>query len=219
MKIQSKDLGLLKQLINKLEQEREQALVAAEDANIQLQIIAEQYLAQIRELEACKTSLEAHWKLLDDKEKAAQHYHSALIRSARQIRQEEADRSMIFEELQLVRDQAEARWRLLLPGAPAAGSLEHLIDFHFAVQRHRRELDDQAGAQRLSHDLHLGHAEGEFRRDLPVGPVEAHDVQAQYPGPQRPRLTTNSDQSRRRRGRHSLCSDSVAGSIFCPWNR
>jgi hypothetical protein len=124
MKIQSKDLGLLKQLINKLEQERGQALVAAEDANIQLQIIAEQYLAQSKELEACKTSLEAHRKLLDDKEKAAQHYHSALIRSARQIRQEEADRSMIFEELQLVRDQAEARWRLLLPGAPAGGSLE-----------------------------------------------------------------------------------------------
>jgi hypothetical protein len=65
-----------------------------------------------------------------------------------------------------------------------------LIDFHVVVQRHRRELDDQAGAQRLSHDLHLGHAKGEFRRDLPVGPVEAHDVQAQYPGPQRPRLTS-----------------------------
>jgi hypothetical protein len=71
-----------------------------------------------------------------------------------------------------------------------AGDDIDLIHFHFAVQRHRRDLGDQAGAQLLGHDLHVGHAEVQFLRDLPVGQVEAHEVQTKDPGPQRPMMAS-----------------------------
>ena len=65
-----------------------------------------------------------------------------------------------------------------------------LIHFHFAVQRHRRDFGDQAGAQLLGHDLHVGHAEVQFLRDLPVGQIKAHEVQTKDPAPQRPMMTS-----------------------------
>jgi hypothetical protein len=48
----------------------------------------------------------------------------------------------------------------------------------------------RAGAQLLGHDLHVGHAEVQFLRDLPVGQVEAHEVQTKDPGPQRPMMAS-----------------------------
>jgi hypothetical protein len=61
-----------------------------------------------------------------------------------------------------------------------------LIHLDLAVQRHRRDFGNQAGAQPPGHDLHVGHAEVQFPGDLPVGQVEAHEVQAEDPGPQGP---------------------------------
>ena len=47
-----------------------------------------------------------------------------------------------------------------------------LIHLDFAVQCHRWDFGDQAGAHLLGHDLHGGHAEVQFPGDLPVGQVE-----------------------------------------------
>src|SRR6476659_8868046 len=60
-----------------------------------------------------------------------------------------------------------------------------LIDLHLAFQRCRWDLGRQSVAQLLGHELHIRAGEAQFLSDLPVGEVEAHEVEAQHPDPQR----------------------------------
>jgi hypothetical protein len=60
-----------------------------------------------------------------------------------------------------------------------------LVDLHLAFQRCRRGPGRQPAAQLLGHDLHVRAGEAPFLGDLAVGEVEAHEVQAQHPDPQR----------------------------------
>jgi len=60
-----------------------------------------------------------------------------------------------------------------------------LVDLHFALQLHRWHLGDQATAQLLRHRLHIRDGQAQLTRDLPVGKVQAHEVKAQDPHPQR----------------------------------
>src|SRR4051812_20280520 len=54
-----------------------------------------------------------------------------------------------------------------------------------APEPHRRDPGDQAGAELLGHELHVRLAQAQLLGDLPVREVEAHEVQAQNPDPQR----------------------------------
>jgi hypothetical protein len=65
-----------------------------------------------------------------------------------------------------------------------AGHDVDLIDLHLACQPHLRSLGDQAAAQLLRHGLHVRPTEPQFRSDLPVREVQAHEVEAQHPHPQ-----------------------------------
>ena len=56
-----------------------------------------------------------------------------------------------------------------------------LIDLHLARQFHLRGLGDQAAAQQLRHGLHVGPTQAQLACDLPIGEVQAHEVEAQHP--------------------------------------
>ena len=60
----------------------------------------------------------------------------------------------------------------------------NLVDLHLSFQFHRRRFGDQAAAQLLRHDLHVRTVQTQFQRDLPVGKVQTHEVEAQHPDPQ-----------------------------------
>ena len=60
-----------------------------------------------------------------------------------------------------------------------------LVRLDNAVQDHRRKLGCDAGAQLFGHRLHIGDGQIEFLGDLAIRQVQAHEVQAQHPNPQR----------------------------------
>src|SRR3954452_11876058 len=60
-----------------------------------------------------------------------------------------------------------------------------LVDLDLAPEPHRLDPGDQAGAELLGHELHVRLAQAQLLGDLPVREVEAHEVQAQNPDPQR----------------------------------
>src|SRR3954469_5233283 len=60
-----------------------------------------------------------------------------------------------------------------------------LVDLDLAPEPHRWKPGDQAGAELLGHELHVRLAQAQLLGDLPVREVEAHEVQAQNPDPQR----------------------------------
>jgi len=60
-----------------------------------------------------------------------------------------------------------------------------LVNLHLALQFHRRRFGDQPSAQLLRHGLHVRDGQAQLIRDLPVGEVQAHEIQAQHPDPQR----------------------------------
>ena len=43
----------------------------------------------------------------------------------------------------------------------------------------------RAGSQLLGHELHVRAGEPQLQGDLPVGEVQAHEIEAQHPDPQR----------------------------------
>ncbi len=59
------------------------------------------------------------------------------------------------------------------------------IRLYLARQFYRRHFGDQPGAQLLRHGLHVQGGQAQLARDLPVGKVQAHEVEAQHPRPQR----------------------------------
>src|SRR4051812_9203506 len=61
-----------------------------------------------------------------------------------------------------------------------------LVDLDLAPKDRRRELGGEPLPQRLGHGLHVGDAEVQLPGDLPVGEVQAHQVQAQHPEPEGP---------------------------------
>ena len=60
-----------------------------------------------------------------------------------------------------------------------------LVDLHRTFQCRYRDLGRQPVAQLLGHELHVRAGEPQLQGDLPVGEVQAHEVQAQHPDPQR----------------------------------
>jgi hypothetical protein len=60
-----------------------------------------------------------------------------------------------------------------------------LVDLDFAVEDHSRGSGGKPLPQLLGHHLHVRGAKVELLGDLPVREVEAHEVQAQNPDPQR----------------------------------
>jgi hypothetical protein len=60
-----------------------------------------------------------------------------------------------------------------------------LVDLDLAVEDHRRGLGGKPLPQMLGHRLHVRGAKVQLLRDLPVREVEAHEVQAEHPDPQR----------------------------------
>ena len=60
-----------------------------------------------------------------------------------------------------------------------------LVDLHLTLQPHGRGLGNQAAAQLLGHGVHVRPVEAQFLGDLAVREVQAHEVQAQHPDPQR----------------------------------
>jgi len=59
------------------------------------------------------------------------------------------------------------------------------IRLHLALQHHRRRFADQPASQLLRHGLHVRDGQAQLTRDLPIGKVQAHEVEAQHPDPQR----------------------------------
>jgi len=59
------------------------------------------------------------------------------------------------------------------------------IRLHLARQLHRQRFGDQPAAQLLRHGLHVRNGQDQLTRDLPVGKVQAHEVEAQHPHTQR----------------------------------
>ena len=66
-----------------------------------------------------------------------------------------------------------------------AGHDVDLVDLDLALQPHRDSLGDQAAAELLGHGLHIRPVEAQLLGDLTGGEVQAHEVQAQHPDPQR----------------------------------
>jgi len=60
-----------------------------------------------------------------------------------------------------------------------------LVDLHLVLERHLWRFGDQAAPQLLRHGLHVRGVQTQFQRDLPVGQVQPHEVEAQYPHAQR----------------------------------
>ena len=61
----------------------------------------------------------------------------------------------------------------------------NLVDCNFARQLNRWHFGDQAAAQLLRNGLHVRSIQAQLKGDLPVGKVQAHEVEAQHPHPQR----------------------------------
>ena len=61
----------------------------------------------------------------------------------------------------------------------------NLIDLDFALQLHFGGFGHEAAAQLLRHGLHVGPTQTQLACDLPVGEVQAHEVEAQHPHAQR----------------------------------
>jgi hypothetical protein len=64
-----------------------------------------------------------------------------------------------------------------------------LVDLNLSVQCHGWSLGKQPTAQLLRHELHVGGIQIELRANLPVREVQPHEVEAQYPYPQRLMMT------------------------------
>ena len=67
-----------------------------------------------------------------------------------------------------------------------AGDDVDLVDLHLAVEDDLRRSDGEPLPQRLGHGLRVRHPDVEFPGDLPVGEVQAHQVEAEHPDPERP---------------------------------
>jgi len=61
----------------------------------------------------------------------------------------------------------------------------NLVDLHLVLQLHLWRFGDQAAAQVLRHDLHVRAVQAQLQGNLPVGQVQAHEVEAQHPHAQR----------------------------------
>src|SRR3954454_11197587 len=72
-------------------------------------------------------------------------------------------------------------------GRPALvpGDDVDLVDLHLAFQRRRGGPGRQAVPQLLGHELRVRAGEAQLLGDLPVGEVQAHEVEAQHPDAQR----------------------------------
>lgn len=66
-----------------------------------------------------------------------------------------------------------------------AGHDIDLVDLDLAVQNDLGELCDQPLAQVAGHHLNIVLVQSRFPGDLPVRQVQAHEIQAQHPDPQR----------------------------------
>jgi hypothetical protein len=60
-----------------------------------------------------------------------------------------------------------------------------LVDLHLTFQCCCRDPGHQPVAQLLGHELHVRAGEPQLQGDLPVGEVQAHEVEAQDPDPER----------------------------------
>jgi hypothetical protein len=60
-----------------------------------------------------------------------------------------------------------------------------LVDLDLAVQDDLGEFRDQSLAQMAGHRLNVVLIQSQFPGDLPVRQVQAHEIQAQYPNPER----------------------------------
>src|SRR5215210_1413990 len=61
----------------------------------------------------------------------------------------------------------------------------NLIDLHLTLQPGCWDFGHEATAQMFRHRLHVGRAQAQLQGDLPVREVQAHEVEAQHPHPQR----------------------------------
>src|SRR5215212_10826439 len=64
----------------------------------------------------------------------------------------------------------------------------NLVNLHLTLQPGCWGFGHEATAQMLRHGLHVRGVQAEFRRDLPVREVQAHEGEAQHPHPQRLRM-------------------------------
>src|SRR4051812_5375304 len=69
--------------------------------------------------------------------------------------------------------------------ALVAGHHVTLIDLHLTLQPSCWDFGHEATAQMFRHGLHVGRAQAQLQGDLPVREVQAHEVEAQHPHPQR----------------------------------
>ena len=70
-----------------------------------------------------------------------------------------------------------------LPFVP--GHDVNLVDLDLTLQLHHWHFGDQAAAQLFRHGLNVRSIQAQLPGDLPVGKVQAHEVEAQDPNPQR----------------------------------
>jgi hypothetical protein len=75
-------------------------------------------------------------------------------------------------------------WLAFVPGHDV-----NLIDLHLTFQRHLRGLGGQAAAQLRRHSLHVRGVQTQLQSNLPVREVQAHEVEARNPDPQRLMMT------------------------------
>jgi len=61
----------------------------------------------------------------------------------------------------------------------------NLVNLDFALQLHRTSFGDQTAPQLFCHDLHIRDGQAQLACDLPIGKVQAYEVKAQDPHPQR----------------------------------
>src|SRR3954449_3928367 len=73
--------------------------------------------------------------------------------------------------------------------ALVAGHDVNLIDLHLTLQPGCWDFGHEATAQMFRHGLHVGWAQAQLQGDLPVREVQAHEVEAQHPHPQRPMVS------------------------------
>src|SRR4051795_9203572 len=73
--------------------------------------------------------------------------------------------------------------------ALVAGHPVNLIDLHLTLQPGCWDFGHEATAQMFRHRLHVGRAQAQLQGDLPVREVQAHEVEAQHPHPQRPMVS------------------------------
>ncbi|MGB8839487.1 MAG: hypothetical protein WCC64_00300 [Aliidongia sp.] len=61
----------------------------------------------------------------------------------------------------------------------------YLVDLDHALKRHFGDLGDKALAQARGHRLDIVLIQVQFPGDLEIGEVQPHEIQAQYPDPER----------------------------------